>query len=77
MAKYFIAATPKVYTGGYEEWSRVYHSIFWNSAMASSTFLSSASVCWSWGWNKGEGVWVVRTQAQERTQMPAAGHSPE
>lgn len=49
MAKYFIAATPKVYIGGYEEWSWVYHSIFWNSAMASSTFLSSASVCWSWG----------------------------
>lgn len=49
VVKYFIAATPTVDTGGYEDWSRVYHSIFWNSAMASSTFLSSASVCWSWG----------------------------
>lgn len=35
--------------GGYEGRSRVCHSIFSNSAMASSTFLSSVSVCWSWG----------------------------
>lgn len=32
-------------TRGFEGWSWGAHSIFWNRAMASSTFLSSASVC--------------------------------
>lgn len=49
--KIFYCAVPGGITESHEGGAR-HHSIFRNKAMASSTFLSSASVCLSW-WDEG------------------------